>query len=342
MNERFTLTFGQEPSSYIKRDITAKQICDDFFLDYPLSHVYFISGVRGSGKTVLLTTIAKEISNKKDWIVVDVNPNREMLSQVAAGLYESASVKHLFISANFSISFKGFGLTIEGREPVSNIKSVVEKMLNVLKKHNKRVLITIDEISNNSYTKSFVHDFQSLLREEYPLFLLMTGLFENVNLLQNNKNLTFLYRAPKVELKPLKIELIEKEYQKVFDDVDKSTIKELANLTKGYAFAYQVIGYLFSKYGKIEKIYDELDSYLSIYVYDKIWEALPQNEKRLLLSFKSEEETTENIINSSNFSLKEYSVYRDRLIKRGLLSNDGVGKLSFALPRFLVFIGKQI
>ena len=81
----FTLTFGQEPSSYIKRDDVAKEICDDFFLDFPLSHVYVITGVRGSGKTVLLTSISKKIAEKKDWIVVDVNPNREILSLFSCG-----------------------------------------------------------------------------------------------------------------------------------------------------------------------------------------------------------------------------------------------------------------
>ena len=39
--------------------------------------------------------------------------------------------------------------------------------------------------------RSFAHDFQSLLRDDYPVFALMTGLYENVNSLQNNKNLTF-------------------------------------------------------------------------------------------------------------------------------------------------------
>lgn len=101
--------------------------------------------------------------------------------------------------------------------------------------------------------RSFAHDFQSLLRDDYPVFALMTGLYENVNSLQNNKNLTFLHRAPKVELGPLKQELIKKEYSKIFRGEDCGTVDALAKLTKGYAFAYQVIGYLFSKCKTIPK-----------------------------------------------------------------------------------------
>ena len=51
--------------------------------------------------------------------------------------------------------------------------------------------------------RSFAHDFQSLLRDDYPVFALMTGLYENIYDLQNEKSLTFLYRAPKIILEPL-------------------------------------------------------------------------------------------------------------------------------------------
>lgn len=341
MENKFTVTFGQLPSSYINREHVSDKICNDFCLDFPLSHIYIISGVRGSGKTVLLTNVSKNIEKKKDWVVVDVNPNREILEQIASGIYENAGVKHLFLSKSFSFSFHGFGFSIEGETPVSNVKTILEKMLHLLKRQNKKVLITIDEASNNIHMRSFAHDFQSLLRDDYPVFTLMTGLYENVNSLQNNKNLTFLYRAPKIELGPLNIALIKKEYSKIFAEEDIETINSLADLSKGYAFAYQVIGYLFSKYRKISKIYNELDQYLSIYVYDKIWSKLPNNEKEYLKVFKNEIASTESIVNSVPFDEKSSSVYRDRLIKRGLIAATEYGKVRLVLPRFEIFISKQ-
>lgn len=341
MDNKFTVTFGQLPSSYINREHISENICNDFCLDFPLSHIYIISGVRGSGKTVLLTNVSKNIERKKDWVVVDVNPNREILEQIASGIYENAHVKHLFLSKSFSFSFHGFGFSIEGDTPVSNVKTILEKMLAVLKKHSQKLLITIDEASNNIHMRSFAHDFQSLLRNDYPVFTLMTGLYENVNSLQNNKNLTFLYRAPKIELGPLKRELIEKEYSSIFKEEKEETIVSLAELTKGYAFAYQVVGYLFSKYHKITKIYDELDQYLSIYVYDKIWSTLPKKEKEFLKCFDKEDMSTDEVLNKSTYDIKSYSVYRERLIKRGLIISTGFGKISFALPRFINFVLKQ-
>ena len=128
MNSAFTLTFGQQPQNYIDRALDSNRIYDDFNLDFPLSHVYIISGVRGSGKTVLLTDVSNRFKDNSDWVVVDVNPNREILSQIAAQIYDNTKVKHLFLKASFSFSFHGFGFTIEGKEPVSNVKTILEKM----------------------------------------------------------------------------------------------------------------------------------------------------------------------------------------------------------------------
>lgn len=341
MNSKFTVTFGQLPSSYINREHVSEKICNDFCLDFPLSHIYIISGVRGSGKTVLLTNVSKAMEKKKDWVVVDVNPNREILEQIASGIYENAQVKHLFISKSFSFSFHGIGFSIEGETPVSNVKTILEKMLNVLKKHNQKLLVTIDEASNNYHMRAFAHDFQSLLRNDYPVFTLMTGLYENVNSLQNNKNLTFLYRAPKIELGPLDKKLIEQEYAAIFNEEKEETIASLAALTKGYAFAYQVVGYLFSKYGKIADLYEELDQYLSIYVYDKIWSELPNNEKAFLKCFETDTASVESLLAKVPYDGKSFSVYRDRLNKRGLIVANGRGVVSLTLPRLEVFISKQ-
>ena len=97
-----------------------------------------------------------------------------------------------------------------------------------------------------------------------------------------------------------------------------------------------------NKPNKPNKIFEEYDRYLSVYVYDKIWESLPQKERVFLRSFDSEEEQAKTLQEKSGFTPKEYSVYRDRLIKRGLVSGAARGTLSFTLPRFLEFIAREI
>ena len=41
-----------------------------------------ITGVRGSGKTVMMTNIASEMRKQSDeWIVVELNPNRDLFTE---------------------------------------------------------------------------------------------------------------------------------------------------------------------------------------------------------------------------------------------------------------------
>lgn len=98
----------------------------------------------------------------------------------------------------------------------------------------------------------------------------------------------------------------------------------------------------FFKYKDISKIYNELDQYLSIYVYDKIWSNLPKNERIFLKCFKNASITTKEILKEVPYNENSIYVYRDRLIKRGLIASTSLGTISLTLPRFENFISKQV
>lgn len=43
MDNKFTVTFGQLPSSYINREHISENICNDFCLDFLLSRIYILN-----------------------------------------------------------------------------------------------------------------------------------------------------------------------------------------------------------------------------------------------------------------------------------------------------------
>ncbi len=81
-------------------------------------------------------------------------------------------------------------LSIKDTPPITDVSIALDRMFSVLTKRKKKVLVTIDETSSTQNMREFAAQFQIYLRKNYNVFILMTGLFENVNALQNEKSLT--------------------------------------------------------------------------------------------------------------------------------------------------------
>lgn len=337
----FTLSFGNKPFEYISRDEEKNLIIENLNKDIPLSHCFIITGVRGSGKTVLLTSIKKEIEKDDEWIVIELNSEGNVSESLIAKLYNASKVKKLFIDTNFSLSFSNISFSIKGNNPIFDSDDVLERIFKELKKQKKKVLLVMDEVINNTYLRKFILSFQMLIREECDLFLLMTGLYENISSLENSKNLTFLIRSPKIFLKQLSYSKIADSYKNSLSISNKEAFY-FAEYTKGYAFAFQLLGYLLFEKDKKEidnDIEENFDNYLKEFSYFKIFNELSDNEKLILKSIKnSEDEKVELILKRTNMPKTSFSKYRDKLIKRGIITSNSYGKISFSLPRFKEFI----
>ena len=340
----FTLSFGKKPLQYISRLTETNQILENFCAENPSNQIYMITGVRGSGKTVMMTSIASELRKDDSWIVVELNPTRDLLQSLAAKIYSIPELHTLFVNAKLDFSAFGLGVSIENAAPVTDIENALELMLKHIRKSGKRLLITIDEVTNSEYIRIFASSFQIFLRNDYPIYLLMTGLYENIYDLQNDKALTFLYRAPKLNLEPLNYTAIRKQYMDIFS-LDMDTAGELTSLTKGYPFAFQVLGYLYWENRDkktLEQILPEYDQYLDEYVYSKIWSELSDLDKKIVTEMSLSGETQVKTLRERlNMKSELFCVYRERLKRKGVILSKEYGKVTLALPRFDEFVKIQ-
>ncbi|MBR0149692.1 MAG: AAA family ATPase [Lachnospiraceae bacterium] len=334
-NNPFSIAFGKEPYQYIGRLRYEDTVIHDFSGDHPAGQVYMLTGVRGAGKTVLLTEISKKLKRDKNWIVIDLNPERDLLQSFATQLCDNVDIYAELKKARINISIPGFSMDLEGEKPISDIEIVIRKLLEKANEKGKKVLVAIDEVTNTEYMRIFCAAFQILIRNELPVFLVMTGLYENINSLQNEKSLTFLHRAPKLKMTPLGISTMADRYESVFD-IDRNTAVEMARLTKGYAYAFQVLGYLcWEKNTDYRSVMPEYGSYLDEYVYDKIWSELSRKDKQVLFGIANcESGRILEIRELLKLKNGEFNPYRKRLIQKGLINGDEHGYVRFTLPLF--------
>ncbi len=336
----YTLVFGKDPSQVISRYAQASDIIVNFESDEPSQQIYLITGLRGCGKTVFMTEISNTLKrNDSEWIVVELSSSSDLLEDLAASLASENKLAKIFQNASIDLSLFGFGLEVKGSAPIANIQAALTKMLESLKKKNKKVLICIDEVIRSDHMVRFASVFQILVRQDLPVFLLMTGLYENINDLQNEKNLTFLYRAPRVALGPLNLGAISSNYEKMFN-LDSSDALQMANLTKGYSFAFQVLGYFtWQKNGDYNSAIPEVKMYLEDYVYEKMWSEISAKDKLLAYGIaRSSTNKAKEVKEIIGMNDNEYSTYRDRLKKRGLISCSEYGYSKLTLPFFDEYI----
>ncbi len=350
MQNPFTTTFSKAPEyTYIDTEKT-DEILENFRYERPSESVYKITGVRGSGKTVLLAKIEEGLKSdefsKQGWIVLDINPARDMLAQIASMLINEGlgktKEKSRSISASLSIlgTGGGLGLSSENDSSFFDIGVEVEKMIQNAQKKGRKIFIGVDEVSKSDEMVRFASEFGRWLRASYPVFLVCTGLYENMVEVSNVKNLTFFRRATTVMTEPLNQIRMAEMYRRQLN-VGSDVAKDMARVTKGYAYAFQELGVLYFRKKENEKLEDvipALKTELFAYSYEKIWEKLSENDRLLvrLLSGKEEYKREEVLVLMGDKS-KSYSMYRDRLLRRGLL-RVRQGYISLSLPFFADYI----
>ncbi len=344
MNNPFSLSFGTKPIELIERPLQTAEILDSFRSDPINQRTYMITGIRGSGKTVLLTEVSSILKEFEKWTVIPLSPEADMIHALAAKLSNTRKFYEVFRDAKINLPVFGFGLEKDSEPPITDDETAIERMLSAVKKNGERVLITVDEVTNNEYIRKFASVYQILIREELPVFLLMTGLYENVHDLQNEKSLTFLYRAPKIKLRSLNMSAIAAAYRNVLQ-VDLSTSAEMAKLTRGYAFAFQVLGYF--TFQDPERDYHNVLSqyrlYLDEYVYEKLWSELSGKDREIVKTMAQYRiDTVAEIKEYCGIKSNDFSNYRQRLIRKGIVDGSVRGHLTFTLPLFEEFIGDQI
>ena len=89
MKNPFTINFGKVPTQYIDRQILIDEIVEELQSETIQNQCFMLTGTRGSGKTVTMTAIENRISEDEDWIIIRLNPTRDMIGGLVAKLYDS-------------------------------------------------------------------------------------------------------------------------------------------------------------------------------------------------------------------------------------------------------------
>lgn len=344
MRNPYVISFGRIPTRYISRRVLISDIIDALESDIIEEQAYKLTGVRGTGKTVTLTEIEKKIRENDNWIVVGVKSNGNIIEDIIANLYSSVPFLTSFVDANLNLTKFGIGLNLSNKSLVASLDYALKTILREVDRKGMRVLITIDEARKTKHMVDFIQEFQILIREELPVFLIAAGLYEDVESIENAEGLTFFLRAAKYEMTPLNHTFIRNDYEKTLN-VSREVAEKMATITKGYAFAYQALGkYMWDLNAQdiTEEVLALLDETLAEKVYRKIWSELAPRDKWFLeYIVKKDKMSATELLEMTNKKHNEWSEPRKRLTEKGIIDTKIRGQIIVCLPRLKEFVENE-
>lgn len=318
--------------------------CDD------PNRVIFITGLRGSGKTALLTQIEQQVMKLTNTYVVEIDNNQRMVQNFGHNLKNLFKV-HALTDKLSSISVMGFGLSFSKNYEDYTTQDI-ENFMTMLTKLHKRVVIFIDEFNHKENTREFIQLLQNLKRHNLNFYLVADGLPKMIYDIEHDQTLTFLKRARHIQTTMLNLNEIEMEYQKHLN-FDPGVSHQIAQLTGGYSFGFQLLGYKLWNATKISQqpaSQQTFDAIKPLYIqdlftqsYDIIFDNLSNHDREYLVG------TANNLTISQIAGLMDYqksakqqqnyvNQYRRRMIQQDLISPAGNGRVRFKLPLFKEYL----
>jgi len=365
MPNPFNPSFGKRPVHFYGRQDTTRTIVSSVGdLNDPW-RTTLITGVRGSGKTALLSDIRMNLRGE-DVIALYVVPNEAMLDSVLVGLYRQLpkTVPGALPELK-SISFNpGVAVSFEKNTKLPYFTGTfsfqIMEMMDFCMKHGKHIVFLIDEAQKHTGDmRVFISTYQDLIMREYSVSMVLAGLPSVVSDILNDDVLTFLRRAKQIDLENIELMTVGHEFRKTFLGADSTLTDEVvsraAACTCGYPYLIQLVGYylweeMTANSGRdtqsgacpdvLEEVLFKSKAELFRNVHKLVFANLSNKDREFVFAMSEDDEASSVSAIGDRMQEKKncISLYRDRLISTGVVKPCGHGLLCFNYPYMKEFL----
>lgn len=357
----FTPTFGRVPAHFAGRAgiLSAMERALDNGPDDP-NLTSILVGPRGTGKTALLASVAREAS-ARGWVTARVSAGEGMLEDVIERAWESAShlvakesgtrLKSLSVGQGVAVEFE------RADAPRGNWRTQMNGLLDRLAELEVGLLITVDEVRPDvEEMRRLAAVYQHFVGEDRNVALVMAGLPSNVAQLVSDESVSFLRRARQHHLGRVDDADIEIAFRRTLADagaqIDDDAVAVAVSAIEGYPYMLQLVGYWTWEQadgapiraehvarGTRQALQELTDGVLAA-----TYRELSRGDVRFLEAMVSCEQPASLANISAKMGVKSNyaSKYKERLLVAGVLGEAGQGHYSIDLPGFRQYVERRI
>ena len=350
----FRPSFGNRPSQIVGRDETISTFLRG--LDGEVGtrdRALLLLGQRGMGKTALQLEFCDR-ALEHGFVPARVTAGSYMLDEIIESVQTRGSEfvrekKTRVKGFNVGAVGVSFGLTFadDVRENFG-FRTKLSLLCDRLAEVGKGVLVLVDEVqSSTDEMRLLATTYQHLVGDEKNIAIAIAGLPSAISSVLNDKVLTFLNRARKVDVGLLPLGSVRAYYSRVFSsihkDVETGVAESAALATRGFPFMLQLVGYYLMEITaqKPSITNDDVREAVSIAkeelvnsVFRTVLQPLSARDIDFLEAMALDEGVSRisDIYTRMGVSEKYVQPYRARLIEAGVIAAPRRGEVEFTVP----------
>lgn len=351
----FNPGYGKQPLVFGGHEREVEELTDVFdTLDFGENHSVLVSGLRGAGKTSMLTVL-QDAARERGWLVISDDASAGLMDRVMRTTIPNIvdSLQQPAKARLKSLKVWEFGADWEyvARERDSEplLRNDLIALSNAVE--HGGVLITIDEVSS-SRTRlhelaRFALEIQHALTAGADLMVVFAGVKVDLEELLKQEHLTYLRRSRDLDfrrLDPLETKRVLAETARIGGrSIDADALDRLASIAQGYPYLIQLAGdYAWRHNRRAGAIsLDDADYALGLAVkavqsrvISRVYDDLSESDKKFVRAMAHDEGRTRisDVMSRMGVSNQYVQVYKRRLIASGYVQQAGRGYVSFSLP----------
>lgn len=337
MQNPFDPYFSMIPKIFIDYQKIANKIVHNVETVQNHAAPIYITGVRGSGKTVLLTHIRNLIENQTNTVIANtvLNPDENLIENIIVQILNNPKFK---LGLTFKLPF--IDIQVSENEQNEQLTQIITKIT----KQHKRVVIFIDEARNSRQLRRLASLYSIWRQNNLPVSIVMAGLPDQIIRMKSYHNMTFLLRSDSYLLSPLTPSSISQAYQKYLN-IDPKFAEKLTIQTQGYAYAFQLLGSLIWNAQQngtfkhsFEAIQDEFIETLSTHAYQEIMKNLTDQQQEFMKQIQQQHGVIADITKAMDIDRRQTSALKKIMRLNGLIKPVGRFKAKYTLPYFDQFL----